>query len=98
MRTLSPRPSRIAPRLADARPFPRDETTPPVTNTNRVIRHPAASGPACDPMETAGDCRPGFAHDGMSAYRRWPRGPMAIAMPDSPARETLRDRRLFLSF
>src|SRR5271154_7135240 len=37
MLTLSPRASRIAPREADAMPLPSEETTPPVTKTNRVI-------------------------------------------------------------
>src|SRR5579863_6763520 len=35
--TLRPRASSIAPSEAEARPFPREDTTPPVTNTNRVI-------------------------------------------------------------
>jgi hypothetical protein len=32
-----PRDSRIAPRLAAAIPFPKEETTPPVTNTYLVM-------------------------------------------------------------
>src|SRR5579864_6823202 len=35
--TLRPRASSIAPSEAEAMPFPREDTTPPVTNTNRVI-------------------------------------------------------------
>ena len=38
MVTLMPRDSRIAPKLAAAIPFPREETTPPVTNTYLVIK------------------------------------------------------------
>jgi hypothetical protein len=30
----------MAPRLAEASPLPRDETTPPVTKTNFVMREP----------------------------------------------------------
>src|ERR1700736_4074479 len=37
MLTLSPRASRMAPRDADAMPLPSEETTPPVTKTNRVM-------------------------------------------------------------
>src|SRR5690348_7608193 len=37
MVTLRPRASRMAPREAEAMPFPNEETTPPVTNTNWVI-------------------------------------------------------------
>src|SRR5271155_819643 len=37
MLTLRPRASRIAPSEADAIPLPSEETTPPVTKTNRVI-------------------------------------------------------------
>src|SRR5579859_3703166 len=37
MLILSPRASRIAPNEADAIPLPSEDTTPPVTNTNRVI-------------------------------------------------------------
>src|SRR5579859_8041105 len=37
MVTLRPRASRIAPNEAEAMPFPNEETTPPVTNTNWVI-------------------------------------------------------------
>src|SRR5271155_2001011 len=37
MLTLRPRASRIAPSEADAMPLPSEETTPPVTKTNRVI-------------------------------------------------------------
>ena len=35
--TLRPRASRIAPSEAAAMPLPNEETTPPVTNTKRVI-------------------------------------------------------------
>src|SRR5690348_4781343 len=35
--TLSPRASRIAPSEAAAMPLPNEDTTPPVTNTKRVI-------------------------------------------------------------
>src|ERR1700719_4066725 len=35
--TLRPRASRIAPSEADAMPLPNEDTTPPVTNTKRVI-------------------------------------------------------------
>src|SRR5688572_25357189 len=38
--TLSPRASRMAPSDAAAMPFPKEETTPPVTNTNLVMRGP----------------------------------------------------------
>src|SRR5450755_4490690 len=34
---LRPRASSIAPSEAEARPLPREETTPPVTNTNLVM-------------------------------------------------------------
>ena len=37
MLILSPRASRIAPKEAEAMPLPSEETTPPVTNTNRVM-------------------------------------------------------------
>src|ERR1700679_667059 len=37
MLILRPRASRIAPSEADAMPLPSEETTPPVTKTNRVI-------------------------------------------------------------
>src|SRR5690348_8916659 len=37
MATLRPRASRIAPSEAAAMPLPNEDTTPPVTNTNRVI-------------------------------------------------------------
>src|SRR4029077_20684814 len=37
MLILSPRASRMAPRDADAMPLPSEETTPPVTKTNRVM-------------------------------------------------------------
>src|SRR3954462_13918249 len=37
MVTLSPRDSRIAAREAAAIPLPKEDTTPPVTNTNLVI-------------------------------------------------------------
>jgi hypothetical protein len=37
MVTLIPRDSKIAPRLAAAMPLPREETTPPVTNTYLVM-------------------------------------------------------------
>jgi hypothetical protein len=37
MVTLRPRDSRIAAREAAAIPLPREDTTPPVTNTNLVI-------------------------------------------------------------
>src|ERR1700729_4252153 len=37
MLILRPRASRIAPSDADAMPLPSEETTPPVTKTNRVI-------------------------------------------------------------
>src|ERR1700722_17663148 len=39
MLILRPRASRIAPREAEAMPLPRDDTTPPVTKTNRVMGH-----------------------------------------------------------
>src|SRR6266404_5023534 len=35
---LRPRASRIAPREAAAMPLPNEDTTPPVTNTKRVIK------------------------------------------------------------
>ncbi len=35
--TLRPRASRMAPSEAAAMPFPNEETTPPVTNTKRVM-------------------------------------------------------------
>jgi hypothetical protein len=35
--TLSPRASRTAPKDAAAIPFPKEETTPPVTKIKRVI-------------------------------------------------------------
>jgi hypothetical protein len=38
MVTLMPRDSSIAPKLAAAMPLPREETTPPVTNTYLVIK------------------------------------------------------------
>ena len=38
---LRPRASRMAPSEAAAMPFPNEETTPPVTNTNLVMREPA---------------------------------------------------------
>jgi hypothetical protein len=38
MVTVRPRDSRIAARDAAAIPFPREDTTPPVTNTYLVIR------------------------------------------------------------
>ena len=37
MLIVNPRASNMAPRQADVIPFPRDETTPPVINTNDVI-------------------------------------------------------------
>src|SRR5882724_4212799 len=37
MAILRPRASRIAPREAAAMPLPNEDTTPPVTNTKRVI-------------------------------------------------------------
>ena len=40
MVTLSPLDSRRAPKDAAAIPFPRDETTPPVINTNLVKKTP----------------------------------------------------------
>src|SRR5580765_6732057 len=36
-RTLYPRACRRAPRAADARPFPKEETTPPVMKINRAM-------------------------------------------------------------
>src|SRR5690348_7878261 len=39
---LRPRASRMAPSEAAAMPFPKEETTPPVTQTNSVMREPAA--------------------------------------------------------
>ena len=44
MVTLRPRDSRMAASEAAAIPFPRDETTPPVTNTNLVITEELLSG------------------------------------------------------
>src|SRR6185312_14417739 len=46
-RTLYPRACRSAPRAADARPFPREETTPPVMKINRAMggQHVEKSGP-----------------------------------------------------
>src|SRR5258708_36332586 len=38
MAILRPRASRIAPREAAAMPLPNEDTTPPVTNTKRVIK------------------------------------------------------------
>src|SRR5215831_2940654 len=43
MVTLRPRASRMAPKEAAAMPFPNEETTPPVTNTNWVIGTPDAA-------------------------------------------------------
>src|ERR1700692_4024555 len=40
MLIFGPRASRMAPREADAMPLPSEETTPPVTNTNRVMWSP----------------------------------------------------------
>jgi hypothetical protein len=40
--TRKPRASSIAPRDAAAMPFPNEETTPPVTKTNRAIEETAA--------------------------------------------------------
>src|ERR1700680_3804224 len=37
MLIFKPRASRIAPKEADAMPLPSEETTPPVTKTNRVM-------------------------------------------------------------
>ena len=54
MAILRPRPSRMAPSEAAAMPFPNEETTPPVTNTNLVMRSP--------PSGETGDAR--------CAYRR----------------------------
>src|SRR5215831_10254623 len=45
-RTLSPRASRIAPRLADVMPLPSEETTPPVMKMNRVMSKPGGPGRA----------------------------------------------------
>jgi hypothetical protein len=49
--TLRPRDSRIAARDAAAMPFPREDTTPPVTKTNLVIL-----GGRPGRGERAGDC------------------------------------------
>jgi hypothetical protein len=44
MVTLRPRDSRIAAREAAAIPFAREDTTPPVTNTNLVIVQKVPNG------------------------------------------------------
>src|SRR5690606_5295415 len=41
--TLRPRDSRIAARDADAMPLPKEDTTPPVTNTNLVMSRASLS-------------------------------------------------------
>src|SRR5690606_31196585 len=41
--TLRPRDSRIAARDAEAMPLPREDTTPPVTNTNLVMSRASQS-------------------------------------------------------
>src|SRR5208283_3198597 len=49
MLILRPRASRIAPSEADAMPLPSEETTPPVTNTNRLMGYTAVSMHARSP-------------------------------------------------
>src|ERR1700749_2186250 len=61
MLILRPRASRMAPREAAAMPFPSEETTPPVTNTNWVICWTPESG--------AGN---GAAEFGKTDYKRGP--------------------------
>src|SRR5262245_48740612 len=57
--TLMPRDSRIAAREAAAMPFPREETTPPETNTYLVIEEPGIGLADHSPIPPAPQRAPG---------------------------------------
>src|ERR1035441_10775471 len=58
MLIFRPRDSRMAPSDADAMPLPSEETTPPVTNTNRVMKPPPIKGQPSRSPKNAGDRQP----------------------------------------
>src|SRR4051794_23505267 len=68
MLTLSPRASRMAPKEAAAMPFPNEETTPPVTQINRVIAGTVAVRWERRALHRAG--RAAALRDGRSVYRK----------------------------
>src|SRR6185437_12913156 len=91
--TLRPRASRIAPKEAAAMPLPKEDTTPPVTNTKRVINLKGVS--------RRGELQPRAAEtdDGQTGYHN-ARGPGATlhsttpTEPSAPSRAGPRLNRL----
>src|SRR5438132_13199728 len=61
---LRPRASRIAPREAAAMPLPNEDTTPPVTNTKRVIK-------IFGGLPVAKESQEGLINDGRASYHNW---------------------------
>src|SRR4029079_19298889 len=70
-RTLSPRASRIAPRLAEVIPLPSEETTPPVMKMNRVMSKPGGpSGTPTGSHDLALEVRCWLHPDGTAKYQK----------------------------
>src|SRR5215470_7172011 len=70
-RTLSPRASRIAPRLAEVMPLPSEETTPPVMKMNRVMSKPGGpSGTPGGSHDLALEVRCWLHPDGTAKYQK----------------------------
>src|SRR4051794_26357334 len=94
--TRMPRDSRIAAREAAAMPFPREETTPPVTNTYFVIypRRVVASGQAAQNSTQSG----GFDRSGSmgSPWKASLHQPAGRCCKKDVNRRPSGDRRFFL--
>src|ERR1700746_3586300 len=84
MAILRPRASRIAPSESEAIPLPREDTTPPVTNTKRVINsrqdYPSRVVAAAEGQIDDG---PAGYHIGEVHTRRARRRPLGPACTDS---------------
>src|SRR6266571_2806665 len=96
--TRMPRDSRIAAREAAAMPFPREETTPPVTNTyfvidpRRVGMEEFTGTPAASQTECA-STGVYFAENGKRGHAGKSCAALGGSLPRSPfARSTLQDR------
>src|SRR4051812_13974220 len=85
-RTLSPRASRIAPRLAEVMPLPSEETTPPVMKMNRVMSKPGGpSGAPSGNHDLALEVKCWLHPDGTAKYqKRLALASSALPSLDSP--------------